>query len=442
MHPARGSASAGSPDSTSTAGGGRGNGSASHPQGAAATSRQGTATATATSSKFAPVFGTLVRQASFPPPLDPATTAQSVMAAGARWPGVGAPAAGPEQSHRPLWASDGHQRSPALAPTAAPAVFGGGGGVGGGGATPFALSGLHASPPLAPIGSNRHRRQHSDGSGSSSSAVGGAVGGSCHRGTPGLSPASQPAGSFLSLEASAEQPFMLSSARDPDLDNMDTFATASAVAAGVLDTVGDGGGGGGGYGSSNGNGNVAAPPSEWEAALDAGAGDADHSRHGRSFSVPIGNCGQNNRASPGAAGGEPYGEQQDLAIGGSCGVFDHALERGHFGHQHGGRACRAPAGTIGGSGGVGFDGGRGSRLGLYMSSSAGNSGGGGGGGGGAQGALPEAMLQFETPHGGSLYFGGSPSSGAGTAGGPDALGFKEDGDHKYGNGGGGKGCES
>lgn len=240
-----------------------------------------------------------------------------------------------------------------------------------------------------------------------------------HRAPPGLSPSRQPASSFLALEASAKQSFMLSGGtRDPDLDNMDTFATASAVAAGVLDMGGDGG-----------STAAAVPPDQWETALDAGAGGAEGSRHGRSFSVPSSYFGQS-RDSPRAVSGAPhaYGEQEDLAIGGG-GVFDRALEQGRYAHQQGGRACRAPAGTVGGSGGVGFDAGRGSRLGLYMSSPAGN---GGDDGGGAQEALPAAVQPFEAPQWDSNYFGGSPSSGAvHAAGGRDVLGFKKGGDHKH-----------
>ena len=262
------------------------------------------------------------------------------------------------------------------------------------------------------------------------------------RAPPGLSPPppSQPASPFLSLEAAAEQSLLLSGGRgtrDPDLDNMDTFATASAVAAGVLDMGGDTGG------------NTAAvqvPPlsDRWGAALNAGAvagGSADDSRHERSFSVPSNYFGRSHAspravaaaaaAATAAAGGNgaPYGEQRDLAIrgGGGTSVFDGALEQGHYAHRQGGRACRAPAGTVGGSGGVGCDGGRGSRLGLYMSSSAGN--GGGESGGDAQEVLSEGARQFETPRGGgSLYFGGSGPSGAG---GPDVSGFEKEGDNKY-----------
>ncbi|CAN0238847.1 unnamed protein product, partial [Ectocarpus fasciculatus] len=361
-----------------------------------ATAGQGSAAA-APSSRFGPRPAGPSRQNSIPP----SSGGNSTRSAGAGW--LGVEAGGVEPFQRPLWApsessnqqqqqqQQQQQRSPALGPTAATPLACGSGGIG---ASPT-LTGLHASPPLAPIGSNRHRRQLSDGSGSSSlSRAVDAAGGSSRRSPPGLPPPpaqqrqqQQPMGSLLGALGAAAS--AAPSGRDPDLDNLETFATASAVAAGVLDmTAGEGGGGGPTVPLERCN-----ERTHPAASLDAGTAAEDDARNGRSFSVPSMYFGQQQGPSPpaaAAANGPQYGQQQGLVFGaagtggdGGGGVFDGGIiggQQGRFSFHHGGRGGLAPARTVGGAGpaaaAVAAASG-GSRLGFYMSA------GGGGGGGGS-----------------------------------------------------------
>lgn len=396
-------------------------------------------------------------------------------ATGGSWLGVGAPPTAAQPFQRPFWVSEGSpQLSPALVPTAAPPIPAGGGG---GGASSTLGGGLNASPPLAPIGSNRHRRSHSDASSSSSSSawpgLGGGLdgGGAQRRAPPGLSPSTQPVRSFLPLEAAAsasveqlqQQQLSLlppSAVRDPDLDNMNGFATAAAVVAGVLDMAGEMG-----YSATT-------------ALDDAGAASSSLlpssffglEQHGSSHPL------RTPAVTAAGSTSQQYGEQPGLAFGaapfipaaatagsggGSGAVLDNALDLGRYAHQGGNNGNRAPARTVGGGGGAGGggDGGRGSRLGFYMSSSPWHGGTGTGGSGGSSvaqgGDIPATGVrtQFDSPGERALYFddgrgtggiggigGGrsglpspsadSSSSGAVSASADDVFGFVKDGDKK------------
>ncbi|CAN0226303.1 unnamed protein product [Laminaria digitata] len=402
------------------------------------------------------------RQASYPPPSGPALQAtgwpsivSAAASAGAVPPTAAAATPGPTTAtasaaaavsaaagrpfQRPSssWVSEESPRGPVSLPApAAPLAI-----------PSFASAHSSASLPLGPIGSNRLRAR------SNPDPAVGPVGGA-RRAPPGLTPPAQPMMHPFRPALAAPSPPPLT-ACDPTVeaewsDNLDAFATASAVAAGVLSAE-DMSDAAPFEDAGLLTGGVAAE--RWERyTFDAPGASARRQQQPGCFSPP-GPSGDGDRRR--TASDSRYG-QGLAAFGGSefvpgvgGGMFEDAsgAEVGHRRHpssqQHQQQqqqqqqlARRSLAGTVGAGCGVNGAGGRsagGSRLGFYMSAA----------GAGSSSdrrvaheeALPAGTLSFGSPEA-TLLFGDSSrsslesSSGGGGGGGggnmDDMFGFMND----------------
>lgn len=346
------------------------------------------------------------RQASYPPPSSPALQAAawpSITSAATATPPAAAPgpagaaaavstAAGrPFQRPSSTWVSEEGPRSPVSLPSPAAPL-----------AIPSFAS-AHASLPLGPIGSNRLRAR------SNPNPAVGPVGGA-HRAPPGLSPPNQlMINNFRPAFAAPSPPLAECDPRAEAewSDNLDAFATASAVAAGVLSAEDmndptpfeDAGLAGGGVSAAE----------RWERySLDASGASAR--RQPGCFSPP-GPSGDGDRRR--TASDPRYG--QGLAFCG--GEFASRVGGGMFedaSGRHSSSQQQQLAGTIGGgSCGINGAGGRaagGSRLGHYMSAA---------GVGNDRRivqaeAQPAGTLSFGSPEA-PLFFGGSSRSSLGSS---------------------------
>lgn len=294
------------------------------------------------------------------PPLALSTTPQ---------PGVAPEAGNPPGArlfHRPStgWIADNVPRNPGALPVATPAGI--------------AAINTHASPPFGPIGSQRVRSTSAAGAGDNrdgqrpTGAGAAAVAG--RRMPPGLSPRGQHLNSYLPLatvpssRATAASTFTTpgAAAQAEWSDNMETFATASAVAAGVLSTDDVGAVDVAGRLARTPGGGVADSWSGYPLDTAEAAGPGGGDRHGRWFPAhsPSGHSpphGEIQRAAPSSSPTTRFGE--GLSFEGATALDlqqQSDVGRGVVGASSGG-----------GGGGGGSRAAGGSRLGHYMSAAGG-----------------------------------------------------------------------